>query len=516
MRSEAKLVALTALALLVGCGAAPDSTPSPGPTANDGSAIDSLVAGAGNIDTTLTPGLVQTSQPTKVTMPDPSSAGPGWSCTETNYSLTNEPSKFVVVDPNADVLWPGSLVQGKSLASGLLDPIPVKRAPGTITLTIAGGASATFSRTMPEASLSSATQAMNDILGGYNGGTPSKFSFTSESVYSSDQMRVSVDANVTSETWSASGSLTFDSSTAKSHYLIKFSQEYFTMAFQPPEGAHGVFDPSVTSDDLKPYVGAGNPPVYVASVTYGRIFYLLFESSAKQTDLEAAVKAAYNGAAIGASGAVSAGDESIINDSTVTAYGLGGDAKAAIKAATGSNQFEQIGAFLTEGADFSPQSPGVPISYTVRYLGDSSEVKLGLTTDYTAKNCVPNVVGCDGVTGSGMTKDACGVCGGDGTSCNKPCGAAELGFNGSNGAFVAFHVAANTNGAQISFANGDHEEFHSYCRDITWENVVAVCHNGTWVIPNASVYTDALCPSDSNDSWSDGSGDSTSAGWKAN
>ena len=42
----------------------------------------------------------------------------------------------------------------------------------------------------------------------------------------------------------------------------------------------------------EPYVGPANPPVYIGSVTYGRIFYLLFESSASQTDLEAAVKAA--------------------------------------------------------------------------------------------------------------------------------------------------------------------------------------------------------------------------------
>jgi thiol-activated cytolysin len=217
------------IAVLVGCSAAP----APVPTGND---IDDLVAGSGNIDTTLTPGLVQTSQPTVKVVPDATAnGGAGWACTETGYSLTNEPSKFVVVNPNADVMWPGSLVQGKSLAGGLLDPIPVKRAPGTITLTIAGGASSSFSQTMPEASLSNATQAMNTILAGYNGGTPAKFSYLSESVYSTEQLKVSVDANVSSETWSASGSLTFDSSTTKSHYLIKFSQEYFTMAFQPPD-----------------------------------------------------------------------------------------------------------------------------------------------------------------------------------------------------------------------------------------------------------------------------------------
>ena len=62
------------------------------------------------------------------------------------------------------------------------------------------------------------------------------------------------------------------------------------MAFDPPQGAAGVFAPSVTADDLAPYAAQGNPPVYVSGVTYGRIFYILFESSSSQMDLEAAVK----------------------------------------------------------------------------------------------------------------------------------------------------------------------------------------------------------------------------------
>jgi thiol-activated cytolysin len=224
------------------------------------------------------------------------------------------------------------------------------------------------------------------------------------------------------------------------------------------------------------------------------------------------VKAAYNGGAVNASGSLDASYASTINNSTITAYGIGGDAKAAIQAATGKDQVERIGTFLTENATFTPQNPGVPVSYTVRYLNDSTEVKLGLTTEFTAKNCVPNVAGCDGVTGSGKTVDACGVCGGDGTSCG--CNAGEIDYTGSNGAFVAFHVDKNTNGAKVTFADGNHEEYHfPSCRDITWQNVVAVCNKGTWSAPTASVFTDALCPSNNNDTWSSGN-NYISAGFK--
>jgi thiol-activated cytolysin len=475
-------------------------------------AIDSLVVESGNIDTTLTPGNVATSPTTTVVVPDPTGATSGWSCSETDYSLTSEPSQFVVMNPNADVLWPGSLIQGASLASGVLNPIPVKRAPGTITLTIAGGGGKVFSQTMPEASLSAATGAMNQILAGYTGGTPAAFSLVETSVYSSNQLAVTANVDASGGTWSGSASLAFDSSSAKSHVLIQFSQQFFTMAFQPPQGAAGVFDPSVTAADLAPYVGAGNPPVYVASVTYGRIFYLLFESSASQTDLSAAVSAAYNGGAVTASGSATVAQQAIINNATLSSYGIGGDAQAAIAAASGGTQFDKVGAFLTGNADFSPENPGVPISYMI---GDSSEVKLALTTSYTAKDCVPDVVGCDGVVGSGKVNDACGVCGGDGSSCDKPCAAGELDIDGSNGEYVAFHMAAAANGTQVSFPNGnDYTYSFPLCNEIDWYNVTTVCTNGTWAFTgNQSSTSDSLCNPSSNASYSDSSGNSIVTGY---
>ena len=120
------------------------------------------------------------------------------------------PEKFVALDPNADVLWPGSLVQGKSMAGGILDPVPVKRAPGTITLTLASGGGGPFFKTMPEPSLSAATQAQNEILAAYTGKTPAKFSYSFESIYSSEQLAVAVDGNVEGTNWSAAASLSVD------------------------------------------------------------------------------------------------------------------------------------------------------------------------------------------------------------------------------------------------------------------------------------------------------------------
>ncbi len=521
MKSFLKVMSLSTLSFLVACGggasdpgggndvaadapaaapAAPAPAPVPGPAGSTRADLDGLIVGSGNIDTKLVPGEVAGAATTVTAKADD---GTAMTCDETAYSLTKVPSQFVVTNPNADTLWPGSLVQGKSLGSGLLDPIPARRSPGTITLTIASGATGPFFKTMEAPSLSSAHQAMNEILAGYNGGTPAEFSYEFSSVYSSEQLKIAADVNANGADWSAAASLSFDHSTVKSHMLIQFSQQFFTMAFDPPAGPSGVFAKDVQKEELEPYMGAGNPPVYVGSVTYGRIFYVLFESSASQMDLEAAVKGSYSFGAGGVSGAASASWKSVINNASIKAYGVGGDAQAAITAAVGATQFDKIEAFLTKNANFDRSNPGVPISYTIRYLANATEVKLGLATEYTAKNCVPTTQYC----GNGQKKDACGVCGGNGASCHKSCPVADIRVSSSNGAWVDFHADTAADTTVVNYLDGNYYKYDGHCRNIYWRSVNLVCHNGAWgFLGGQSVYTQNWdCPSDSNASWSSSS-----------
>lgn len=529
MRTLVKVIALSTLGLLAACSGADDggvaqgsteegsgpAAQAPGASAEGDRAgdINALVASAGHLSTDKKADLEPVKTGDAKTLEVPGEGGTTMLCTQTPYSLTKVPEKFVALNPNADVLWPGSLVQGKSMAGGILDPIPVKRAPGTITLTLSSGGGGPFFKKMEEPSLSAATQAQNEILESYTGATPAKFSYSYSSIYSSEQLKVAVAANVEGTNWSAAGSLDVSTDDTKSRFLIQFTQEYYTMAFDPPQGAAGVFAPSVTSKDLEPYAAAGNPPVYVASVTYGRIFYILFESSASQTSLEAAVSGSYNSGSINATASASADWKKTINESKVVAYGLGGNAEQAIGAVTGTDQFDKIAKFLTTGANFDKNNPGVPISYTIRHLTDASQVKLALTTEYNAKNCVPSTVGCDGVKGSGKTLDACGVCGGTATTCD--CAGRTIQHKASNGAYVNFTVPTTATGQSVSFPDGHWYEYHfgSVCHQVNWGSIRFVCNKGNWAYDGTQSFSSsARCDPDSNSDWSS-NGASISCGY---
>lgn len=518
MKSLSKVFAFSMMAVLAACAGTAESgdeaaapgadeknqtsdTPSGSAAATDNAGpINTLIASAGTLNTTDSADAEpkQTGDAKKETV---TGANGIYQCTYTNYSLTKVPEKFVALNPNADVLWPGSLIQGKSMASGILDPIPVKRAPGTITLTLASGGGGPFHKTMPVASLANALEAENAILAAYDGATPAKFSYSFESIYSSEQLAVAVDANVKGTNWSAAAALSVDKKDEKSRVLIQFSQEYFTMAFDPPQGAAGVFDPSVTAADLAPYTQAGNPPVYVSGVTYGRMFYILFESSASQIDLDTAVKGSYSGA-ISADLSVQAKWKSTINSATVKSYGLGGNAAEAIGAVTGNDQFTKIQKFLTTGANFDKANPGVPISYTIRNLTDASQVRLALTTEYTAKDCTPMANYCDGA--GGHVLDKCGVCGGDDSTCDG-CAAGSVQRKG-DGVYVNFNVGEDLkHGESRTFADGNYYKYDfPRCHQMNWGNVQVTCTDGKLDISRGGFSTSARCDLDSNASWKSG------------
>jgi hypothetical protein len=92
-----------------------------------------------------------------------------WRHTVKRHSASQNPNDFVMFHPRASVLWPGNLVQGSSLASGIPASVPVsaaKRQPGNISLAIVTSGSETTApmyRTVDRMSLSGVNEAMNNI-----------------------------------------------------------------------------------------------------------------------------------------------------------------------------------------------------------------------------------------------------------------------------------------------------------------------------------------------------------------
>ncbi|MCY1078850.1 thiol-activated cytolysin family protein [Archangium lansingense] len=315
-------------------------------------------------------------------------------CTYTEVSETSHFDKLVSFDPNADVLWPGALVQGQSLALGLLSPIGTPRAPGTITLTNAriDGSSPTefiYSRTLQSPSLASAQDAIQNILTAESINYAAKVAYTMHQAYSLNEG--SVKAGISAQFAGATLNTTFGQSwtQSKTTFLVDFTQAYYTVSFNAPADPSAFFAPTATVADLSPFTFNGNPAGYLSSVTYGRRLLVKFESSEDSSKVSATLDATFTKGKAGGTITLDAEQQRVLRETKMTLLALGGPAGSAVEViGTGLDKITSLQNYFQSGANFSPSSPGVPLSYTVRYLRNYQPLVVASTTSYTVPSCV--------------------------------------------------------------------------------------------------------------------------------
>lgn len=304
-----------------------------------------------------------------------------WICTTKTYDITEAPSDFPLFDPNAEIIFAGNLLQGASLDQATPNPIPVPRGPGTVVVTLMNGAPLGVSRTVPEVTISGVYDAVNQIIAQNPGVVPARFSFTMERVDSKQQLAAAMNVSYENLFGSVASALSFSTNRHYNRFLVKLTQSYYSVAFQLPTSSGDMFAPDVTPEDLAEYVGPGNPAAFISSVTYGRIFYLLIESTERVDSMSASINASFGGFKGSASGKYMGELQNLV----VKAFALGGDAGAALSAVT--SDFDQLKQFLAQGGTIGT---GVPISYVLRSVRHPEKiVKVALNTRYDVTDCIP-------------------------------------------------------------------------------------------------------------------------------
>ncbi len=307
-----------------------------------------------------------------------------WICTTQTVSAEQYPHNYATFDPNAEVIYPGSMLQGETLEDATPEPIVVDRAGGTFVINLLNASSGTY-QSVEEVKQSTVVQAINDILAENTGVVPARFNYQSSETQSMEQLALSLGVNVSTLTFDFQSRLRFSTEKNYNRFVVEMTQSFYTVSFDLPTSLDELFAPDVTVDDLEPYVGAGNPATYISSVTYGRRFYLLIESTASTTEMAAAIKASYDTAVV--NGEIEAGVTYVkdLSNVNVKVFALGGDQSLATAMFTGDPQ--ALGEFLTEGADIRT---GVPLSYVVRNVLDNKVVNVKVATDYDVKTCSPS------------------------------------------------------------------------------------------------------------------------------
>lgn len=307
-----------------------------------------------------------------------------WICEEIEVDAAGAVGEYRTFDPNSDVVWPGNLLQGKSLDKATPDAIKVKRAGGRFTINLVNGSQFT-NQTVDEVNQGNVIAAINRIIEENNGVLAANFNYTERQVRSKEELALNLGVKVNTLTTDFSSKLSFSSDRQYNRFLVDFVQQYYTISYETPTSYDEVFAPSVKPEDLMPFIGENNPPVFIKSVTYGRRFYLLIESTASASEMRASIRASYDAGLT--SGQISGGSRYVneLSDVQIKVFAMGGDASLAAAAFRGD--LGALHEFLTEGGAIET---GAPLSYKMNALAPPYQtVGVNVASRFTVPNCHP-------------------------------------------------------------------------------------------------------------------------------
>ncbi len=304
-------------------------------------------------------------------------------CVTRRVSVLDGNGQFPLFDTNADVIYPGSLLQGSTLSNVTPAPIVVRRAGGTISYNLNNG-NLSSSFTVEEVKKSSIQDGMNTIISNAGDVVPANFQLDIIQVESESQMALEMGIDFESFKSKVSADMSFSSDKEYNRMLVKLNQSYYTMSFDLPTSLDQVFHPSVTPDQLATYVQEDNPATFISSVTYGRIFYMLVESTSSRKDMSAKLDASYKAFKNKVEGELDAESMQSLQNLKIKVIAYGGDTEGTFQLA-GETSINAIANKLAESTEIKA---GLPLSYVVRSVERPDQiVGTKLATEYDLVEC---------------------------------------------------------------------------------------------------------------------------------
>ena len=407
-RTVRTLIALSLIACCSACSkdpAAPgeDPPPPPPPPPPETAAVDAYVATLGSW-TEFAPPLAASNEPlpeestvTEQVVEEEDAAGVlrpvNYVCTSTPYSLDTTPEELVMYEPNSSVTWVGNLIQGKSYrdGTGSFQELSIRqRAPLKISIDLLTGDN---SATVTDPSLSSVQSAIGELIEraherGHRSG--SSITYKEDVAHSVEQAALSLGLSARFLGARAKTELNIERSANERTLVAHFVQKMFTISMELPQSPEAIFSDEFTDAVLQQQVTAGNIgrnnlPVYIASVTYGRVLTYTLTSTDSEERMRAAIAASYNGVGGGVAGYTEAELRETLSQQNISVTAIGGEGQNVLDLISRGN----LKAYVTTDAALTSARP---LSYQLNFLGDNSIAKVGESTEYELRTCEQKVV----------------------------------------------------------------------------------------------------------------------------
>jgi len=396
MKSKRMATAVAALmgtaALLAGCGGGGG-----GGAGDDGSAalaeskaaFDSAVFAARPWDQ-LQPAAADRDGPKAGSMPTTVEERVGtkiYACTVQDYSLTSTPREFVSISPDLRVSWPGALVQGRShYEEGGLVPLVIdQRAPLEISIDLLRRDNVRTVASPSQGSVGSAIGDLVDLAAAAGHRAPSDAVYQMQESHSASQSALKLGLTAEYLGGSVESKLEVDKTAEERTVTAYFMQRAYTITARTPARPSDVLGDGFTSAHLQALSGDAmsdiNPPLFVSSVTYGRVFMYKMTAKASASEIKAAIEGSYSNVTGSVGGVAEGRWRQVLAESRIDIASFGGE-ESQILALIRSGK---LGDYFADQTSLTAMRP---ISFTLTRLVDNRNAGIVRTTDYQLRNCV--------------------------------------------------------------------------------------------------------------------------------
>jgi len=188
----------------------------------------------------------------------------------------------------------------------------------------------------------------------------------------------------------------FSNTEILSRTVIRFLQVYYSIDMDLPARPCDLFDKSVSWESIGKQISGHVSPMYISTITYGRMALFTMESSYSSTQVHNALQASFK--AIDTNVDLEMGYRQVLANSSIKATIIGGSGSTAVLAVNG---FDGLKEWITQGGNYNKDTPGAPLAYKLRYVCDNATGRIVMANDYFIKTCDELVDGRYGVKNSG-------------------------------------------------------------------------------------------------------------------
>jgi len=316
--------------------------------------------------------------------PMPVPSPPNQICTEEKVQASSSFDINFIQNPNESNIFPGAMLYSEDIADGSyssyasgsdLNPINL-----TTTIAIVGG---NPTITVVDPDLGTINTAINDLLINQSKGEMEvQASFEVSEINSMEELTLKLGAHFNSATFDANLSADLAKSNHKSIKMVKFVQKYYTVTMVQPRKGTDLFKNKQKAQEA---FESGKTPLYVNSITYGRVCYFFMQTDKSISDIKAHVDGEYKGS-FNAGGSLDVTKKDELFTSNYSATIIGGNGANGMRAVDGYEGFMEM---LRDGGTLDKSALALPISYSCKFLADNKQAFVNLYSSYTKRTCKP-------------------------------------------------------------------------------------------------------------------------------